>query len=320
MAKAAVKPGRVLAIIGSKSQVSRGLYYRLAQQGGWKKIICLDATAPSRELPNTTFYKINLADVSSDLTLVHIFQKENVDTVLHTGFLDHLSSDPDFTHIYESIGTFQILATCAELKIRKLVVAGTSMVYGAHSDNPIYITEDHPLRGDPNWAYIREKVDVEKQVAQFAKNHPDITVTVLRMPPLLGRRADNFIKSYIDKPVVLTIAGYDPLWQLLHLDDALSVINTVLTADIPGVYNFAAPGVLPLSSIIRIMGNRRMPVPHSFLRTYTAAKWLTQLSNVQSPMLEYLKFSCLADCTRAFKLLGLRPERTIAQTLASADE
>jgi UDP-glucose 4-epimerase len=308
--------GGVIALFGSAGPVGRALLLRLAADPKYKRIVCFDLLAPRRDFPQVAFYKTDLADPNAGPALARILEKENVDTVVHAAGTDSPISDADYLHEYEGIATLQILAACAFAKVKKLVVQGTTAVYGAHPKHPVYLSEEQPPRVDPSYAYLREKIDVERQVADFTKRHPETKVSLLRLATLMGRGADNFMVRYLNRSVVPTVLGHDPLWQVLHIDDALDAFFTVLEKDIPGIFNYAAPGVLPLSKLIRSLDGVRLPLPYSFFKTQAAVLQLTQMGTLPPQHIDFLRYSCLADCTRAFKLLGLRPKNSIQDTLA----
>ena len=320
MSRAKENGGNVIALFGSASQVGRHLLPRLAHSPRWKRILCFDNLGPRRSFAHSSFYRVDLTEPALFHTLLQVFEKEKVDTVVHTAFINEPITDPEYIHDYESIGTLQILAACAEMGIGKLVVQGTTLAYGARPKNPMYLSEEHKLSANPTYEYMNEKIDVERQVADFGKAHPEVTVSMLRLAMLMGRDADNFMWHYLRRAAVPVVLGFDPLWQVLHMEDALALFETALDTDLPGVYNYAAPGVLPLSTLIRFLGGRRLPIPYSLLKNQIKALRLLQLASFPPQHLEYFRFGCVADCTRAFKVKGVRPKYDIQQTLVLATE
>ena len=165
---------------------------------------------------------------------------------------------------------------------------------------------------------MREKIDVDRQVTTFMKTHPEIKTSMLRFATLMGKGADNFIWHYLRRSLVPVVMGYDPLWQVLHMEDALEAIEYALLGDLPGTHNYAAPGVLPLSTLIHMLGGRRLPIPGPLFEAQVRALRLLQFASFGPQHLEFFKYGCVADCTRAFKVRGLRPKHTIHETILSA--
>ena len=58
-----------------------------------------------------------------------------------------------------------------------------------------------------------------------------------------------------------TVLGFDPLFQVIHEDDAARAIATALEHELRGVFNVAGPPPVPLSIIIRETGRSILPVP-----------------------------------------------------------
>ncbi len=312
-------PGSVIALFGSAGEMGRALLPRLASDHRWKKIVCFDLIAPRRPFANSTFYKVDLAEPTINTTILQAFEKEKVDTVIQVSLTDDPSADPEYLHNYECIGTLQVLAACAEVGIRKLVVQSTTMLYGANPTNPIYLSEQQPLCAVKDYAFLKEKIDIENQVAAYAKSHAEACVSLFRFATLMGNGADNFMARYLRRPIVQTVLGYDPLWQVIHIEDALKAVETALDRDIAGVFNYAAPGVLPLSTIVQLLGGQRLPTPFTVFKAQMAALRLGQLAGFPHHHLNYFRYGFLADCTRAFKIAGLRPKHDIQETLASTD-
>ena len=66
-------------------------------------------------------------------------------------------------------------------------------------------------------------------------------------------------------PVVPMLLGYDPLLQFVHEEDCLEAFEQAMLDAHPGVYNVVAPGALPLSTLLRLAGNARAPLPAPLL-------------------------------------------------------
>ena len=78
-------------------------------------------------------------------------------------------------------------------------------MYGAHHDNPSWMTEDADPRGCRS-AFVTDKLDADRQVRALADRNPDCGVAVARMGALLGgSRTRNFWTKYFTRPVVATV-------------------------------------------------------------------------------------------------------------------
>src|SRR5207248_466708 len=95
--------------------------------------------------------------------------------------------------------------------------------------------------------YARDAVEMESYVRAISRRRPDITVTTARFTNLIGPDADTVLARYFALPVVPTVLGFDARLQLLHISDALSVLELATRYDKPGVFNVGTEDVLTLS-------------------------------------------------------------------------
>ena len=61
-------------------------------------------------------------------------------------------------------------------------------------------------------------------------------------------------------PAVPMIAGFDPRYQFIHVDDVVRALEFAVEHELPGIYNVAPDGVLALSEVIGLLGKRALPV------------------------------------------------------------
>lgn len=307
---------KVIALTGANSFLGEKVCERLQLNPDYR-VIVLDVRKPENISKESLFYKVDLTEPTVDLTLSEIFSTHRVDTVIHCAFLTNPTRRVSFAHELEVIGTLHLLHACAKVKIRKFILRSTTLVYGAHPLNPNFITEDRPLTKDMNYPYIRDKVEVEEMVDKFAKKNKDIIVTVLRFAPILGPTVKNYFTEYLRKPFVITLLGYDPLVQFLHEDDAVDAFMLAVEKDVPGVFNIVGDGVLPLSTVVKLVGKFNLPVIHFFAAPLVNFLYSFNLSPVSSKHLNFLRFPCVADGEKARKELGFRPRYNIKECVES---
>ena len=95
--------------------------------------------------------------------------------------------------------------------------------------------------------FVNDKVEVENQLAAFTSAHPETHVVVLRFAPIVGPTSDNPVTRWLRTRLVPTLLGFDPLWQVVHEDDAADALHAALFAEapslLPGVEALAGDGV-----------------------------------------------------------------------------
>ena len=255
-------PG-VIAVTGLHTFIADGLVRRLVGRPAGLRVIGLDQRRPMRFPDSARFVRIDLTQPTADGALAEILAAERVEAVVHAAFRTNPTSRLDMDHELETIGSLHVMNACAAAKVKRLVVASSTELYGPWPDNPNFLTENHPLRGHPEAHAVRDRVEMENLLADWSSRHPDVEVTVLRPCWIFGPSYWSRVTRYFSLPVLAVPLGYDPLLQLVHEEDVLRAFERAVLQPNPGVFNLVGSGVLPLSTLLRLAGKRiwRLPGP-----------------------------------------------------------
>jgi UDP-glucose 4-epimerase len=307
---------RVVAITGAYSFIGAELIKRLERDRRYYKVLAVDVRKPTFPMHKTQFHKVDLTIPTADADLAAIFKREGVDTVVHAAFLSSPTHATAWAHELESIGTMHVLNAAAECQVRKLLVWSQTLVYGANPLNPNFLTEDHDLRGDKSRSrYVKDKVEVERQVRRFRKENSDVVVTTLRTATTLGPTIRNYATRFFTRPVAPTLMGYDPLMQFVHERDVVDAFTRAVDQDFAGEFNVVGEGVLPYSTILAMMGKVPLPVPHFVAYPISQALWATQVFDSPPNFLDFLRFLCVADGEKARRVMDFQPRYDIKATI-----
>jgi UDP-glucose 4-epimerase len=309
---------RVVALTGARGMLGAALIRELEADRRYSKVVAFDLQKPDIALHKTVFHKIDLTLPGVDAEMARVLRAEQVDTFVHLAFLSNFTHRTSWAHELESIGTLHVLNACTESRTRKVVLWSQSLCYGANPGNPAYLREDHDLVGaaEPNDTFFSDKIDAERQVRQFAEEHPDRRVTVLRMAPILERGASNFISRMLSSRTIPVLLGHDPLLQFLHRDDADRALKLVVDDDHSGVFNIAADGVLPLRTVTGLLGRLPLPLPLPLARRVAGVLWMGQVIDVPPSFLDYFRYPCVMDTQKAQQKLRFFAEHDIHEILA----
>lgn len=306
---------RTIALTGADAFLGRNLVGLLEDDDRVGKIVALDIKQPPTAGRKTRFYKVDLTQPTVDARLAEILAAEGVDTFLHLSFLASPTHATAWAHELESVGTMHVLNACRESPVRKFVLWSQTLLYGASPSNPNFLSESHPLRGDPDSQFLRDKIEAEGAVQRFAQQMPGTVVTVLRVAPILGPTVNNYVTRYLGRRLVPTLMGFDPLVQFVHEVDALAAFKLAAMRDCPGTYNIVGEGVLPLSTVIKLAGRTALPIPHPIAYAMASVAWAAQLSEAPPEFLDYLRWICVADGERAYQKLRFRPAFTTREAV-----
>lgn len=307
---------RVIAVTGAYGFLGSQLIRRLEQDRRYYKILALDIRKPQTPLHKTQFHPVDLTLPTADSDLSQILLREGVDTLVHAAYLSEPTHQTAWAHELESIGTMHVLAAAAAAKLKHLIVWSQTLVYGAVATNPNYLTEDHPLRGELSRSrYVRDKAEAEKQVRRFAADHPEIDTLVLRTAPILGPTIRNWVTRFFSRPVAPTMMGHDPLIQFVHERDVVDVFTEAVARPLRGELNIVGRGVLPYSMILGRLGRLRLPLPFRLAYPLSKLLWATQVYDTPPNFLDFLRYMCVADGSRAERELGFVARYDIRQIL-----
>ncbi len=295
---------RTVAITGLATFVGRRLTERLRESHPNLQLVGVDRRKPYSLDLSVRYHEVDLTDPTADSRLAEAFEKEGVEAVVHAAFRRTPTPDLETDHELETIGSLHVLNACAATRVRRVVLASTSMLYGPWPDNPNFLTEEHPLRGHPRAHCINNRVEVEEIVARWSARHPEAEVTVLRPCWVMGPRHVDSVVSYFEPPVVPTLLGYDPLLQFVHEEDCLRVFEQAVMESHPGVFNVVGRGVLPLSTVLRTAGKRALPVPAAILYRLRAIPSQAQTGDPPEAFFDYLRYLWTAAGEKGWDAFG----------------
>jgi UDP-glucose 4-epimerase len=307
--------GRVVALTGAASFLGRNLVGVLEEDPNTARIVAIDVNAPETAGPKTRTFPVDLTAPASEDRIAEILATERVDTLVHLAFLASPTHGTAWAHELESVGTMHVLNAARRTSIGKLVLWSQTILYGAHPTNPNFLGERHALRADGHEPFFADKIEAEREVAAFASKAKGTVVTVLRTAPIVGPTVQNYITRYLAERWVVTLLGFDPLWQFVHEVDAIAAFKLAIDKDHPGVFNIVGDGVLPLSTVIKLAGRTTVPLFHPIAETVMAATWAAQAAYAPPSFLRYLRYLCIADGERAAREMGFRAAYTTREAL-----
>lgn len=310
-------PRRRIALTGSRTFLGDRLIQSLEHDARCEHVVVFDIRPPLAARTKTQFSRVDLTDPSADEQMAKVLADEGIDTLVHTAFLAYPSHSRSWAHELEAIGTLYVMNAAASARVKKVVLASSTAVYGAHATNPAFLSEDHPLVGVKGSRWVMDRVAVEKELARLKRDCPDIVTTSLRFCMTVGPTIRNFYTKLLTPQVVPSVMGYDPLMQFIHEDDAVAALVKAVHEDHQGAYNIVGEGTLYYSDVLRLGGKVAIPVPHFLGYPAADALFNVQLSVVPGPFLNYFRFSWVADGARMRDKLHFFPSYTSRGALLS---
>jgi UDP-glucose 4-epimerase len=285
------------------------LVQRLVEDPDVAEVIGIDIREPRYDLGRADYLKL---DIRHSL-IGKLVRSVGIDTVVHTlTRIDSFDMDPRRAHEMNVIGTLNLLAGCAGegSPVRRFVLKSSGHVYGSRFDLPIGIREDHRLDSNSRHEFVRDIVEVESYVSDFAVRNPGITILALRFSNSLNPQEPQPLARYLDLEVVPTVIGYDPPLQLIHRDDCIDAMLLATKRGPGGAYNIAAPGTEPLSNLLSSAGKLYAPLlPPLGLGVAAYGIRKAGIAFLSPQLLDLLRWGRSLSTAKAARALGFHASR-----------
>ncbi|RKH54664.1 SDR family oxidoreductase [Corallococcus aberystwythensis] len=246
-----------------------------------------------------------------------VFRKNEIRAVIHMGIMHDPRMSEEEHHSFNVVGTTRLLEYCAKYGVKKVVVLSSANVYGPSPDNSNFLTEDAPLMAASRFSGVRDLIEVDMLAHSFFWKHPDIETVILRPVHIVGPTIKNAPSHYLRLRYPWTMAGFDPMVQLIHVEDVARAMMEALRPEPKGVYNVVGPGQVPLSAVLRELGNTPIPVPHPVARPLLGLMFRYRLANFPPPELDHIQFLCAVDGNRWVQDVGWKAQHSMRDTIRS---
>lgn len=252
----------------------------------------------------------------------------DADVVVHLAFI--VLGTREESQRVNVAGTRNVFeATVAAERPRRLVYTSSVAAYGYHSDNPVPLTEQTPVRGSAEHYYSEQKAACEAVLAETTDG-TSLEVFVLRPCIVAGPKATALadampwnslpaaLRSATKAVSVLKPPFPDPgtPMQLIHHDDVAAAIALTASTSAPaGIYNIAGDGEVSLSDVAMALGARPVRVPAVTATIASAVIARLPFLPSSTEWLHATRTSVVMDIGKAKSVLGWAPRYTAAETL-----
>jgi UDP-glucose 4-epimerase len=248
-----------------------------------------------------------------------IFRTAKASAVVHLNIMHDPRASQEELHSFNIVGTSKVIDYCQRFDIPKLILLSSANVYGPSPDNNQFLDEQSPLMAATGFGDIRSLVELDMLGSTFFWRYPVIETVILRPVHILGA-VSNAASNYLRLKRPLSLLGFDPMIQVVHIEDVVTAIELALKPGIKGIYNVVGPGEAPLSALMRALGKRPLPLPSWLARKVAQVAWRTHLADFPPPELDHLRFICMADGRRAREALGFEPAYDLPATIQAVYE
>ena len=273
--------------------------------------IALDLREPAQRLPGVT---CEVADIRAP-EVDAIVARHRPQVVVHLASIvtPGKKSNREFEYSVDVDGTRNLLEACVRNGVKRVIVSSSGAAYGYHADNPEWLSESDPLRGNRSFAYSWHKRLVEEMLADYRARQPQLEQLIFRIGTILGATVHNQITDLFEKPRLIAIRGSGSPFVFIHDQDVVGAIVQGVDSPVTGIFNVAGDGKLGIHEIAARLGKRCAVFPPGLLQ---AALWLLKklgLTQYGPEQIDFLRYRPVLDNRRLKEEFGYVPKRTSAE-------
>ena len=306
--------GQRVLVTGAGGYLGRQVVQRLSELPAGQRpelVLAHDLHAPTEALPGVDYAS---GDIRSQ-ELGELIARYRIDTVVHLAAIvtPGRRSNRALEYDVDVNGTRNVLQACVRHGVGRIVVSSSGAAYGYHADNPSWLTEDMPVRGNAVFPYAHHKRLVEELLAEYRVQHPQLAQVVLRIGTILGETVRNQITDLFEKPRLLAIAGAESPFVFIWDQDVVAIMVRAIGEGPAGIYNVAGDGALTLREIAQRLGKRRLVLPAWMLKGALALLKPLGLTQYGPEQLDFLRYRPVLLNTRLKTVFGYVPRLTSSQ-------
>lgn len=286
------KEAHNVLITGGRGYLGRQLTEALSKmvqtKGG--SIISLDVS-PIKQVSREDEIIYLEQDIRSP-KLKEIFEKYRIDTIVHLAAIvsPSVNSDPKMEYSVDVEGTQNVLQAAVNANVKRIVITSSGAAYGYYKDNPDWITEELPVRGNEEFAYAKHKRLVEEMLASYRIQHPELAQVIFRIGTILGEQTQNNITAFLDRPVLPRVLGWKSPFVFVWDKDVVQCLIQAIESEKVGIFNVAGDGSITLKEIARMMHKRSLVLPAWLFRTIFSLTKRMKKTRYGSELVHFLQY------------------------------
>lgn len=310
-------PYRSVLITGAGGYIGRQLVAALAADRRQLKTIVATDLHPVPEALQLDGVDYVATDICSP-ELAEAFRTYQVDLVVHLAAVvtPGNRSNRELEYKVDVLGTENVLEACIASGVKKIIYTSSGAAYGYHADNPPWLEERHPIRGNEEFAYSHHKRLVEQMLARYRDSNPELEQLIFRPGFILGATTRNQITNLFDQKRIVGLKGADSPFVIIWDQDVVGAIVKGIFDGGGGIFNLAGDGILTLSQMARLIGRRYTELP---VWLVTTALWIGKrlgLTQYGPEQVGFLRYRPVLSNRRLKEEFGYIPRKTTSEVFA----
>lgn len=302
--------GARILVTGGAGFLASYVVRELVAHEGVDLVVAGDVRRPEHAIEGVTYED---CDVTREGSLPPLLERHEIDVVVHLAAIVSPGRDHDLEYRVDVDGSRNVLEACTQTSVKRIVVSSSGAAYGYHADNPEWLTERDPLRGNDAFPYSKHKRLVEQMLGAYRETHPELEQVVFRIGTILGPTVQNQITALWDARRILAIRGADSPFVFIWVDDVAAAMARAATDGPPGIYNVAGDGKLSVREIAERLGKPLLTVPAGVLSFALRVGQALRLTVHGPEKLVFLRYRPVLANTALKATFGFTPAKTSAE-------
>jgi len=308
---------RAALVTGATTPLGRRVVDALANDASFDRVLAVGGEPPNAPAPPESRVVYRRVDLTKRRNLHDLLfgvgRELGVSVVVHLALHRDARDEGPSVRALNVEATRELLHQCERLpELERFVFKSSSSVYHIDPRRSALLTEEDPLELSPSAPQsVRDRVEADLTVCTRVGSSR-LEVAVLRCAEILAPGVGSQLHDYLSSRLCLRPIGFDPMLNVLSLEDATRALAAAVSSRATGVFNVPGADTLPLSLAIELSGRFGIPVPGVLLaplyRVRASALGMEFRYDVNH---RRFHFSAVLDGTRAERELGFGPETRV---------
>ncbi|MCI5055082.1 MAG: SDR family oxidoreductase [Flavobacteriales bacterium] len=282
--------------------------------GTVKSIVAMDV----REVPKSERIK-GVTYITSDIRSDQVDQlvaENNINVVVHLAAIvsPGRKSNRELEYSIDVLGTKNILEACVKHGVKRIIVTSSGAAYGYHPDNPEWLSEKSPLRGNKEYAYSWHKKLVEEMMQEYKEKHPQLEQVIFRVSTILGKNTKNRITKLFDRKTMFTIDNSQCPFVFIWDQDLVNCLEMAIFSDKEGIYNVAGDGKLSIYELAQIQNKKIVNMPLWIMKTILGISKTLRISESGPNATVFVQYRPVLDNQKLKEEFGFSPKLSSKET------
>ncbi|MBN4062351.1 NAD-dependent epimerase/dehydratase family protein [Bacteroidales bacterium AH-315-I05] len=250
-------------------------------------------------------------DICSD-KMENIIKQYNITQVVHLAAVvtPSAKSTDDFKYAVGVLGTKNLLEACIKTGVRRFTITSSGAAYGYYADNPEWLSETDPLRGNEEFAYAYHKRLVEEMLDGYREKHPELEQVVFRVATVLGKNVNNRISKMFERKRMITVNHSKSPFVFIWDEDLACCLEKAIFSDKTGVYNVAGDGSVTIYELAKMAGKKCRNFPLWLMKALLFIFKKIGISRSGPEVVNFLLYRPVLSNEKLKKVFGYIPRMT----------